>query len=124
MDTQLKTELYDSYHSLLNRVRFAFIESKHSIEEAFIAAGEEMQKLGNLTEEELHHIAEVLREDLREIGSVAHSTKEGLRSTIDFDRQYLSHEIRDKLLSIADKTILDRLSLEEELKEHQRFEEK
>jgi hypothetical protein len=41
-----------------------------------------------------------------------------VRDVIDFDRAYLSRDIRDKLLSLADKTTLDMLTFNNNLAEN------
>lgn len=119
MDSKLKKELYESYHSLLDRFRYAFEESKESVEDALHIASTELQKLGGHTDEEIHHLSDVLKDDMREASLQAHELKEGLRDIIDFDRQYLSQEIREKVLQLADRNTLDMLAFREELAERQ-----
>ncbi|MCB1757629.1 MAG: hypothetical protein KDJ38_19065 [Gammaproteobacteria bacterium] len=120
MDPKLKQELYESYHSLLDRFRYVYEEGKESLEDALHIAAQELQKLGDHTDEEIHHLSDVLKDDMREASLQAHELKEGLREIIDFDRQYLSTEIREKVLKLADQTTLDMLALREELAERQR----
>lgn len=120
MDSELKKELYESYHSLLDRVRYAIDEGKETVEDAYKAAVEELQKLGSHSEEEIHNLSDVLKDDVRELNLQAHELREGLRSVIDFDKQYLTTEIREKLTQLADSTTIDMLNFKEELAERQR----
>ncbi|HBR96133.1 MAG TPA: hypothetical protein DD979_01985 [Gammaproteobacteria bacterium] len=120
MDPELKKSLQDNYHDLLDRVRFVFGNGKSSVEDALQAALEELQTLGKHTEEEIHDLGEVLKDDVRELTFQAHELQEGLRHTIEFDKQYLTQEIREKLQQLADQTTLDMLNFKEELAERQR----
>ncbi len=117
MNPETKKDIKESYHYLLDRVRYAFEEGKESIDDALKAAASELEKLGTHTDEEIHQLKAELQDDLQEVSLQAHELREGLREMIDFEKQYLGKEAMEKLMSLADKQTLDMLRFREELAE-------
>lgn len=120
MNPDTKKDLAESYYYLLDRARYAFEESKDSLEDALKAATLELEKLGTHTDEEIHQLGNELQEDLKEVSLQAHELREGLREMINFEKQYLGKEAMEKLMSLANNNTLDMLVFKEELAERQK----
>ena len=119
-DSQLRHELQDLYHDLLDRVKFMFERGIDRGSDLVAAIDKELEIVAHHSQQELAETQTVLKDDLRELGQQAAEVQQGIREIIELDRQYLSDEIRQKLRDMMDHYTLDMMALNEQLAQHQR----
>lgn len=116
---KLSSEALEAYDRMLERVeaRLAATEKRtlESLREEIDDAVEFETELRRLTRDEASLLAAYLRRDLEHLVTFVGGTGEGLKEWLQLDLSLLEHKLADMLFSIADKTQLDTLELDQKL---------
>jgi len=108
-----------TYSALLAKVEnsLAEVESKtwETVKEEIDKAVEFEQDLAEYTQEEVHLLKSYLRRDLKELTHFIAETGKELRDWLQFDVDLIETKLRNSLLSIADKTTVEKESLDQRL---------
>ena len=108
-----------AYDRMLSRVekRLAEAEQKtwETLQQEIEEAVEFEQDVRELTREELHLLAAYLRRDLGHLVSFVSRTGHGVREWLRLDLDKIEDRLTDLLFSIADRTHLDTLELQQKL---------
>ena len=109
-------EVYDRMlarvQSRLNELQEASLET---LEGEVRKAVEVEYELEEMTREEADLLGEYLQRDLQHLMHFVEETGEGLKEWLQLDIALLEHELSDRLLSVADKTLVDTLELRQKL---------
>jgi len=121
-DEKEKRELH-GYEKMLDRVR-DFMErtereSGPRLRKALEQAKERAVELGELTRDEAENIAEYVRRDVEDAADYTTRTDEDLAGWLRMDLQLVENWIWDRFSSVADKTRLEWLELENTLAERE-----
>lgn len=119
MTNQAADKLEQAYNRMMERVHQAIDKAetkavpgiRHSIEKARETAVE----LGELTQEEAEKIAHYLKRDMRDVGEHLAEDGEELGSWLRFDLEQIEDRLLELFSSVADKTSLEWLELQQEL---------
>ena len=116
---QLSEQALSAYDRMLERVeaRFARTEERtlQTLREEIDDAVEFETELKRLTRDEASLLAAYLRRDLEHLVTYVGSTGEGVREWLQLDISLLEYKLQELLFSIADKTRLDTLELDQKL---------
>ncbi|MDX5299603.1 MAG: zinc ribbon-containing protein [Gammaproteobacteria bacterium] len=108
-----------AYDRMLTRVERALAEAElatwDTLRQEIDAAVEFEQALEELTREELDLLGAYLKRDLGHLVSFVRHTGDGLAAWLHLDLDAIEQQLLDKLLSIADKTQVDQLLLDQKL---------
>jgi len=107
------------YDRMLERVRQRLAEvgetSRRTLEEEIRKAAEAEYELEEMTREELDLLGAYLERDLRHLLHFVEETGEGLAEWLQLDLSLLERQLAESLLSVADKTLVDTLELQQKL---------
>ncbi len=116
---QLSSRALEAYDRMLERVESRFADAdRHTLDTLRREIDEAVEfetELKRLTRDEASLLAAYLRRDLEHLVTFAGGTGEGLKEWLQFDLSLLEHKLQELLFSIADKTRLDTLELEQKL---------
>ena len=117
--SHLSGKALEVYDRMLERVQSRLNEvqetSLQTLEEEIRKAVEVEYELEEMTREEADLLGEYLQRDLQHLLHFVEETGEGLKEWLQLDIALLEHELSDKLLSVADKTLVDTLELRQKL---------
>jgi Zinc-ribbon containing domain len=108
----MSNRLIKAYKEMLERVK----ESELPIKKAIEQARKKAVDLGELSAEESHQIAGYLKRDLSTVGQYLEATGKALGDWLGFDWDLAEQQLIDLFLSIADKTQLEWVELQHDLK--------
>lgn len=118
-DKPLSIEALKAYDRMLERVESRLTEARvrtlEGLRQEVDEAVELETELRRLTKEEASLLSVWLKRDLEHLVQFVDRTGEGLREWLQFDLDLLEHKLSDLLFSIADKTRLDTLELDQKL---------
>jgi len=107
------------YDSALNRIEKRLAEAEHNtletLEKEIRDAVEFEQDLERLTKDEVALLSTWLNRDLQDLGHFVSSTGRGLGAWLNIDLSTLGLSLVRALQSVADKTRIDQLELEQKL---------
>lgn len=116
---QLSNQALKAYDRMLERVETRLAETEErtldTLRREIDDAVEFETELERLTRDEASLLAAYLRRDLEHLVTFVEGTGEGLREWLQLDLSLLEHKLADMLFSIADKTRLDTLELDQKL---------
>lgn len=116
---QLSDQALKAYDRMLERVeqRLADAEERtlDTLRREVDDAVEFETELRRLTKDEASLLAAYLKRDLEHLVQFVDRTGEGLREWLQLDLSLLEHKLADMLFSIADKTRVDTLELDQKL---------
>ena len=117
---QLSNQALEAYDRMLERVESRLADAEErtldTLRQEIDDAVEFETELERLTRDEASLLAAYLRRDLEHLVTFVGGTGEGLREWLQLDLSLLEHKLQDLLFSIADKTRLDTLELDQKLK--------
>lgn len=121
--SHLSGKALEVYDRMLARVqsRLADLQetSLEALDEAIEQAVQVEYELEEMTREEADLLGDYLRRDLQHLMHFVEETGEGLKEWLQLDIALLEHELSDRLLSVADKTLVDTLELKQKLENHE-----
>lgn len=116
---QLSDQALKAYDRMLERVESRLADTEErtldTLRREIDDAVEFETELKRLTRDEASLLAAYLRRDLEHLVAYVEGTGEGLREWLQLDLSLLEHKLADMLFSIADKTRLDTLELDQKL---------
>lgn len=116
---QLSGQALKTYDRMLGRVeaRLAAMQETtvDTLREEIDRAVEMEYELEEMTREEVDLLATYLQRDLEHLLHFVDRTGEGLKEWLQLDISLLEHQLADMLFSIADRTSLDTLELDQKL---------
>jgi len=116
---RLSGKALEAYDRMLERVQTRLREvqktSLETLEDEVQQAAEFEYELEEMTREEVDLLSAYLKRDLQHLMHFVDETGEGLREWLQLDVSLLEHQLADRLLSVADKTLLDTLELKQKL---------
>jgi len=111
------SKLTQAYDRMLERVKKSLRQTEPKLHEAIDLAREKAVELKELTIEEAEDVGNYLRRDVMDVANyLASDEAEDLKSWFRFDVNLIETQLLDLLFSVADKTRLDRLYFEEEVR--------
>lgn len=117
---QLSDQALSAYDRMLERVEARLAETEErtldTLRREIDDAVEFETELKRLTRDEASLLAAYLRRDLEHLVTYVEGTGEGLKEWLQLDISLLEHKLADMLFSIADKTRLDTLELDQKLR--------
>jgi len=120
-DSSATERLSDAYHRMMDRVKSAIEDAEDrpapSLEELLGKAQEKAVELGELTREEAQKVADYLKRDMQDAGHYLTDTGTELRGWLSFDLELIEDRILDLFSRVADKTRLEILEFEHDVKE-------
>lgn len=115
----LSGKALQAYDRMLERVRRRLDEvgeaSLQILEEEIRRAVEIEYELAEMTREEADLLGAYLERDLGHLLHFVDETGEGLKEWLQLDLSLLERQLAERLLSIADKTLVDTLELQQKL---------
>ncbi|MEQ9544677.1 MAG: zinc ribbon-containing protein [Marinobacter sp.] len=115
----LSGKALEVYDRMLERVQSRLNElqetSLETLEEEVQKAVEFEYELEEMTREEADLLGAYLLRDLEHLLHFVEETGEGLTEWLQLDIALLEHQLADRLLSVADKTLVDNLELRQKL---------
>ncbi len=115
----LSGKALEAYDRMLERVQarlHVFQEtSVQTLEEEVQKAVEFEYELEEMTREEADLLGAYLKRDLEHLMHFVEETGEGLREWLQLDISLLEQTLTDRLLSVADQTLVDTLALKQKL---------
>ena len=111
-------KLAKAYDTMLERVKALFEEASEEalpkVQHALDAAGEKAMELGELTREEVDKVSEYLRRDIVDAAEYLTGPEpKELMDWLKFDLQLIEAGVLHLFLSVADKTKLELMDIEE-----------
>lgn len=107
----LSGKALEAYDRMLERVQARLHElqetSLQTLEEEVQKAVEFEYELEEMTREEADLLGAYLERDLEHLLNFVEETGEGLKEWLQLDISLLEHTLADRLLSVADKTLVD-----------------
>ncbi|MGC8121174.1 zinc ribbon-containing protein [Marinobacter sp. VGCF2001] len=117
--SHLSGKALDVYDRMLERVQTRLRElqqtSLQTLEEEVQKAIEVEYELEEMTREEADLLGAYLQRDLEHLLHFVEETGEGLGEWLQVDIALLEHTLADRLLSVADQTLVDTLELRQKL---------
>ena len=111
------SKLTQAYDRMLERVKESLKRAEPKLQEAVDLAREKAIELEELTVEEAEKVGNYLKRDVMDIANyLASDEVDDIKSWFRFDVDLIETQLFDLLFSVADKTRLDRLNFEDELK--------
>lgn len=112
-------EVYDRMlERVQSRLRSAQETTLETLEEEVDKAIEVEQELEEMTRDEVSLLGTYLQRDLEHLMHFVDETGEGLAEWLQFDISLLENSLTERLLSVADQTLVDTLSLRQKLESH------
>lgn len=115
----LSGKALEVYDRMLARVQAGLNElqekSLQTLDEEVRKAVEVEYELDEMTREEADLLGDYLQRDLQHLLHFVDETGEGLKEWLQLDIALLEHELSDRLLSVADQTLVDTLELKQKL---------
>lgn len=116
---KLSGQALKAYDRMLERVEARLAEAEvktlETLRQEVDEAVEFETELRRLTKDEASLLAAYLKRDLEHLVQFVDRTGEGLKEWLQLDLDLLEHKLADLLFSIADKTRLDTLELDQKL---------
>lgn len=116
---QLSEQALQAYDRMLERVEARLAETEErtleTLRREIDDAVDFETDFKRLTRDEASLLAAYLRRDLEHLVTYVEGTGEGLKEWLQLDLSLLEHKLADMLFSIADKTRLDTLELDQKL---------
>ena len=113
----------EAYDRMLERVqaRLSDMENttRDTLKDEIERAVEFEYELAEMTREEADLLGAYLQRDLEHLLHFVEETGEGLKEWLQLDISLLEHQLADMLFSVADKTRLDTLELNQKLENHE-----
>lgn len=117
--SHLSEKALEAYDRMLERVQGRLKQmqetSLQTLEEEVQRAVEFEYELEELTREEADLLGAYLQRDLEHLLHFVEETGEGLREWLQLDLSLLENTLADRLLSVADQTLVDTLELKQKL---------
>ncbi|WP_303290609.1 zinc ribbon-containing protein [Marinobacter sp. SS5-14b] len=117
--SHLSGKALEAYDRMLERVQTRLHElqetSLQTLEEEVQKAVEFEYELEEMTREEADLLGAYLERDLEHLMQFVEETGEGLKEWLQLDISLLEQTLADRLLSVADKTLVDTLELSQKL---------
>jgi paraquat-inducible protein B len=111
-----------AYDRMLERVQARLSEmeetTRDTLEEEVEKAVEFEYELAEMTREEADLLGAFLQRDLEHLLHFVEETGEGVREWLQLDISLLEHQLANMLFSVADKTRIDTLELNQKLQSH------
>ncbi|MBE03334.1 zinc ribbon-containing protein [uncultured Marinobacter sp.] len=115
----LSGKALEAYDRMLERVQQRLREAREmslqTLEEEIQKAVEFEYELEEMTREEADLLGAYLERDLRHLLHFVDETGEGLKEWLQLDLSLLERQLADSLLSVADRTLVDTLELQQKL---------
>lgn len=119
----LSGKALEAYDRMLEQVQsrlHTFQEtSMETLEDEIDKAIEAEHELKELTRDELSLLGAYLQRDLEHLLDFVGDTGEGLADWLQLDLSLLEHRLTERLLSVADRTLVDTLALRQKLESHE-----
>jgi hypothetical protein len=116
---RLSGKALEAYDRMLERVQTRLREvqetSLDTLEDEIQRAAEFEYELEEMTRDEVDLLSAYLKRDLQHLMQFVDETGEGLKEWLQLDLSMLEHRLADRLLSVADKTLVDTLELRQKL---------
>jgi len=116
---RLSGKALEAYDRMLERVQTRLREvqktSLETLEDEIQRAAEFEYDLEEMTREEVDLLSAYLKRDLQHLMHFVDETGEGLKEWLQLDISLLEHRLAERLLSVADKTLVDTLELRQKL---------
>ncbi|MDN5871595.1 MAG: zinc ribbon-containing protein, partial [Nitrococcus sp.] len=106
-----------AYERMLDRLRSAMEHT--GLHEALETVKEQAVELGELTREEAERVGGFLRRDVEDAARYSAARDDDLKGWLRMDLQLVENWIWDRFSSVADKTRLEWLELQQELQQHE-----
>ena len=120
---QLSGKALEAYDRMLeqvqSRLRTVQETSMETLEEEINKAIEAEQELQEMTRDELSLLGAYLQRDLEHLLDFVGETGEGLAEWLQLDLSMLEQRLTERLLSVADQTLVDTLALRQKLESHE-----
>lgn len=117
--SHLSGKALEAYDRMLERVQTRLHElqetSLQTLEDEVQKAVEFEYELQEMSREEADLLGAYLQRDLEHLMHFVDETGEGLGEWLQLDIALLEHQLADRLLSVADKTLVDTLELKQKL---------
>ncbi|PCM45175.1 zinc ribbon-containing protein [Marinobacter sp. ANT_B65] len=112
-------EAYDRMlEQVQSRLRTAQETTLETLEEEVDKAIEVEQELEEMTRDEISLLGTYLQRDLEHLIHFVDETGEGLAEWLQLDISLLENRLTERLLSVADQTMVDTLALRQKLESH------
>ena len=109
--------LADAYHRMLERLKLAVDRWEHGADTTLHRTLDEVQEkateLDELTREEAEKVGEYLKRDLQDAAVYLNDSGKEMRDWLRFDMQLVEDRLLDAFSSVADKTRLELLELQQ-----------
>lgn len=116
---RLSGKALEAYDRMLERVQSRLNDvqknSLQTLEEEVQKAVEFEYELEEMTREEADLLGAYLQRDLEHLLNFVGETGEGVKEWLQLDMSLLEHTLADRLLSVADQTLVDTLELKQKL---------
>ncbi|WP_144823374.1 zinc ribbon-containing protein [Marinobacter piscensis] len=120
---QLSGKALEAYDRMLeqvqSRLRTVQDTTLETLEEEINNAIETEQELREMTRDEASLLGAYLQRDLEHLINFVDETGEGLSEWLQLDLSLLEQRLTDRLLSVADQTLVDTLALRQKLESHE-----
>lgn len=103
-----------AYDRMMARVRAALEEAGPNLRQGVEKAAKVAEQLGELSRDEAEKIAAYLQRDMHDAGEYLATTGSDLKSWFRFDVELIEDRLLDLFSSVADRTRLELLQLEEQ----------
>jgi len=116
---RLSGKALEAYDRMLERVQTRLREvqetSLDTLEDEIQRAAEFEYELEEMTRDEVDLLSAYLKRDLQHLMHFVDETGEGLKEWLQLDLSLLEHRLAERLLSVADQTLVDTLELRQKL---------
>jgi len=113
-------EAYDRMlEQVQSRLRTAQDTTLETLEEEINQAIETEEEFREMTRDELSLLGAYLQRDLEHLMNFVDETGEGLAEWLQLDLSLLEQRLTERLLSVADQTLVDTLALRQKLESHE-----
>ncbi|SOB78397.1 Zinc-ribbon containing domain-containing protein [Marinobacter sp. LV10R510-11A] len=120
--THLSGKALEAYDRMLeqvqSRLRAMQDTTLETLEGEVDNAIEAEQELKEMTKDEISLLGTYLQRDLEHLIHFVDETGEGLAEWLQLDLSLLEHRLSERLLSVADQTLVDTLALKQKLESH------
>ncbi|NWN91296.1 zinc ribbon-containing protein [Marinobacter adhaerens] len=120
---QLSGKALEAYDRMLeqvqSRLRTAQETTLEALEEEINEAIETEEEFREMTRDELSLLGAYLQRDLEHLMNFVDETGEGLAEWLQLDLSLLEQRLTERLLSVADQTLVDTLALRQKLESHE-----
>jgi rRNA maturation endonuclease Nob1 len=121
--THLSGKALEAYDRMLeqvqSRLRAMQETTLETLEGEVDNAIEAEQELKEMTKDEISLLGTYLQRDLEHLIHFVDETGEGLAEWLQLDLSLLEHRLTERLLSVADQTLVDTLALKQKLESHE-----